>query len=149
MAGEDRFKTLRARLADLQVAAVDRLADADTLYQGGGFASAIAMGIYALGIHLKVSICRRMDLEALPQAFEIHDLEALLILSGLKKRMDDPTASRVKYNWSQITARKPQDYLNALRYLPSSTITQAQALDFLGWLRDANDGVIPWITSQP
>ena len=32
---------------------------------------------YAVEIRLKVLICRRLELTALPKAFEIHDLEAL------------------------------------------------------------------------
>jgi hypothetical protein len=48
-------------LADLQVAAVDRLQDAEALFASGRFASSIAMGVYSLEIHLKVRICQKVE----------------------------------------------------------------------------------------
>ena len=58
MAAGLRFSTLGAKSADLQVAAADRLQDAELLFASGRFASAIAMGIYALEIQLKVASVR-------------------------------------------------------------------------------------------
>lgn len=144
MAEVDRFKRLRANLADLEHAAQDRLADAEVLFQGSRYASAIAMGIYAVEITLKVAICKKLELQALPQAFEIHDLDALLCLAGLKTRLENPEAVRVKYHWDQITSND----LNDLRYLPAVKCTQETALAFLQFLRELPDGVIPWIAAQ-
>jgi hypothetical protein len=149
MAGEGRFKKLRAKRTDLEKAVQDRLKDADVLFAAGCFASSIAMGIYALEIQLKIVICRRLDLDALPQAFETHDLDELLLLAGLQRRMNDASAAKVKFNWSAITINKTQDYLNDLRYLPAAHCSQAMAAEFLERLRDPADGVLPWITTQP
>jgi hypothetical protein len=147
MAGEEKFRKLRAKMNDLENSLQDRLTDAEVLFLGGRFASVIAMGIYALEIHLKVKICQRLDLDALPQAFEIHDLDALLHLAGLKRRLDDPASIRVRYNWDQITSQ--QFNVNELRYMPAINYTQPQAADFLQSLRDAPDGVMPWLLAQP
>jgi hypothetical protein len=69
MAGEANFTKLRALVADLEVAASDRLLDAEALLASGRFASAIAMGVYSLEIHLKARICRKLNLPALPKPF--------------------------------------------------------------------------------
>lgn len=84
MAGGSKFSTLVAQVADLQAAGADRLLDAESLFSGGRFALAIAIGTYSLEIHLKVLICNRLNLGALPKAFEIHELDGLLVLSGLQ-----------------------------------------------------------------
>ncbi|HMB03661.1 MAG TPA: hypothetical protein VKP69_07955, partial [Isosphaeraceae bacterium] len=72
-----------ARRVELQQASVDRQLDARALLAATRYASAIAMGLYALEIRLKVKICFRLDLDALPTAFEVHDFQGLLILTGL------------------------------------------------------------------
>jgi hypothetical protein len=88
MAGGSKLSTLGAMLADLQQAAADRLQDADALFAAGRYASAIAMGVYSLEIHLKVRVCQRINLSALPKMFEIRDLEGLLVVTGLRAARD-------------------------------------------------------------
>jgi hypothetical protein len=146
MAGASPYRTLRARLADLQAAASDRLLDAEALYAAGRYASSIAMGIYSLEIALKVRICQRLGLTALPKPFEIHDLDGLLILSGLSAAKDAASAV-VQSNWDFVT--DPALDINDLRYLASGGWTQAQAQDFLRQLRDPPDGILPWLAAQP
>jgi hypothetical protein len=81
MANERLFAKLGAPVSELRAAAQDRLRDADVLFLAGRFASAIAMGVYSLEIHLKVRICERLNLEQLPSLVQIHDLVSLLVLS--------------------------------------------------------------------
>lgn len=69
MAGGSKLSTPGALLANLQRAADDRLQDTDALFAAGRFATAIAMGVYSLEIHLKVRICQRLNLIALPRLF--------------------------------------------------------------------------------
>jgi hypothetical protein len=125
---------------------LDRLSDANALLAAGRSASSIASGLYALEMRLKVIICKRLDLMRLPKAFEIHDLEALLILTGLKKRLDDPGAEDVKMNWGNITAFG--DSLNELRYLPDRNWHPTHAVTFLNWLEDPHAGVLTWLMKQ-
>ena len=146
MAGEAKFAKLGALLADLQVTASDRLLDAEALFVSGRFATAIAMGVYSLEIHLKVRICQKLNLHALPKPFEIHDLEGLLVLCGLRAARDSASAV-VRKNWDD-TANQAS-LINEMRYLPSSNWTQAQVQIFLQQLRDPPDGVLPWLSTQP
>ncbi len=148
------FTKLGANAADLQAASRHRLEDAKALDASGRAASAIAAGLYALEILLKALICKRLDLPALPKAFEIHDLEALLILSGLSQRLADPSASPVKFNWQEILVLA--NSLNEFRYLPEGSHqlpldarSPHDASTFLARLENPADGVLTWLLNQP
>jgi len=149
MAGERDFSKLEALEADLDVASNDRLIDADALLAARRYASAVAMGVYALEIRLKARICRRLDLDALPKPFEIHDLASLLTLSGLLRRINDPSFTRTLDDWNEVERWSLPKQLNDLRYKPPIICSQPQARDFFAQLRDPPDGVLPWISSQP
>lgn len=145
MAVERSYTKFGAMLTELEIAAADRLADAEALLVAGRYATSIAMGIYSLEIYLKVGVCKRLDLPALPKAFEIHDLESLLVLTGLSVAFDS-APQPVRTNWEKIVIDSGE--INALRYQPGSLRSQAQARAFLSQLRDPNDGVIPWFLTQ-
>jgi hypothetical protein len=140
------FTKLGETRADLEAAWKDRLADAEILYKGGRNAWAIATALYALEIRLKVLICKHLDLQQLPQAFEIHDLDGLLLLAGLSRRLAGKKAAKVKANWDNIKAVAPK--LNDIRYTPDANWPKAQATAFLRWLRDPPDGVLVWLSKQ-
>lgn len=141
-------KESKARATDLDIASHDRLADARALIAAGRSASAIAAGIYALEIRLKVLICRRLDLANLPRAFEFHDLDALLILTGLKQRLDRKAPKGVKLNWSNLTQFARGGKLSELRYSPESNWPLPQANTLLNWLDDPRSGVLSWLSRQ-
>ena len=69
---------------DLQ-GALRRIAFLDADFVMRSFASAIAMGIYSLEIHLKVRICQKLNLQHCRRPFEIHDLEGLLVIAGFSR----------------------------------------------------------------
>jgi len=146
MANGKSFAKLGAPLADLEAAATERLQDAEMLFAGGRFASAIAMGVYSLEIHLKVRICKKLNLIGLPKAFEIHELESLLVLSGLRAARDSAPHA-LRFNWEQIADQSLRT--NEMRYLSPSKWNQSDALTFLQQLRDPPDGVLPWLLAQP
>ena len=58
----------------------DRLAEGKALLAASYHAWAMATGLFALEIRLKVLICKRLKIDKLPRAFEIHDLDGLLLL---------------------------------------------------------------------
>lgn len=153
MAGERSYRKIgeRTNLPDLEEAAKARLDDADALLHAGRYASCIVMCLYALEISLKVTICRRLDLDYLPQPFEIHDSEELLILSGLSNKLRalaDPNG--VKPNWDSITSDfGSSKHVNEPRYRPGAAITEEQARGFLERLRDPTDGLLEWLHTQP
>jgi hypothetical protein len=143
----DRYARFGGSAADLTAAAVERLLDATVLLANNRSATAIVMGLYALEISLKAKICSRLDLTHLPKPFEIHELDELLILTGLSRRLDEPRAIRVKSNWDAIVTGQAQ-HVNDLRYLPSTHISSAQAQLFLQQLQDPPDGVLVWVAHQ-
>jgi hypothetical protein len=146
MAGGSKLSTLGALVADLQAAAADRLLDAEALLAAGRYAAAIAMGVYSLEIHLKVRICQKLNLHALPRLFEIHDLEGLLVMTGLLSSFSG-APHPVQQNWVYIADESAR--INDLRYLPSANWSQADAQTLIQKLRDPPDGVLPWLLAQP
>jgi hypothetical protein len=146
MAAGSKFSALGANSTDLQAAAADRLQDAELLFSNGRYASAIAMGIYSLEIHLKVRICAKLKLTSLPRPFEIHDLEGLLVMCGLHEARNSAPPS-VQRNWIDIIDQSA--LINDFRYLPASTWDKAMAESFFQQLRDPPDGVLPWLSAQP
>jgi hypothetical protein len=140
------YTKLETQLADLEAAWKDRLKDAEALLAAGRNGSAIAMAVYALEIRLKVFICRRLDVQQLPRAFETHDLDGLLLLAGLSNRIKRRNARKVKPNWDAIT--KVAERANELRYTPESNWTHAQASLLLKQLKHSSDGILPWLARQ-
>jgi hypothetical protein len=134
--------------AQLDAASNERLADAEALLKEGRYASAIAMGIYALEIRLKVIICRKLEVATLPSHFEIHDLDALITLTGLSGKVTRVKRPRgVLRNWDElrVMSRKLED----LRYVPDpKTWDRAKAEKVLSQLRDPPDGVLLWLSKQ-
>jgi hypothetical protein len=144
------FTNPGASLVDLRSASADRLAEANDLFQQARYGSAIAMALYSLEIYLKVRICLTLDLDDLPVAFQIHRLDALLVLSGFKKRMDQLGTHPVKSNWDSLkvwAANSP--HVGELRYKPNATWTRAEAEDILRKIQDPNEGVLTWLLAQP
>ena len=98
------FTKFGATVAELDLAWPDRLADAEVLLAGGRHGLAIATGLYALEVRLKVLIGRRLDLDKLPRAFETHDLVSLLLLAGLSRRNLRKPARGVKQSWDGMNS---------------------------------------------
>ncbi len=145
-----RFTTFGATLADLQAASPDRLAEANELLGQCRHGSAIALGLYALEIYLKVRICLRLDLDALPTAFQTHELDGLLVLSGLKRRMDHLGIHPVKANWDVLSSPSMRSqHVNDCRYKANASWTPTRAADVLSKIQDSNDGVLTWLLTQP
>jgi hypothetical protein len=146
MAGERSFASFGAKLNDLNAAWADRLKDAEALRQAGRYSTAITMGLYALEIRLKVRICQKLDLTSLPKPFEIHDLEGLLVVGGLKKSLSTKNARHVKANWTKL--KETAKGLNELRYQSGLAKNQQESDDFFDQRIDPNEGVLPWISTQ-
>jgi hypothetical protein len=148
MAGEQRFTKLGTYSSELDIAWQDRLDDADSLLSSGRFAASISMALYALEICLKSRICRRLDLDQLPKAFEIHDLDGLLVLSGLSRKLNKQPSkpSRTKRNWDALLIMSNR--LNDLRYTAASKWNRQDAESILDMIRDPKHGVLTWLQKQ-
>lgn len=143
------FARLRESItdADLDVAWRDRLDDAAALEASGRYAAAIAARLYALEIYLKFRICQRLDLKHPPRIFEIHQLDALILYTGLSRRLKDlPGESGLAQNWAKILTLSKS--LNDLRYQPAAQWSREQAEDFSRWLLDESTGVLTWLRNQ-
>jgi hypothetical protein len=146
MAAKGEFTKLGAARADLEAAWQDRLAEAHALHTAGRHAWAIATALYALEIRLKVIICKRLDLDRLPRAFETHDLESLLLLAGLSRRIEKRSARKVKENWEKILPLA--EVVNDIRYQPAAKWAPQEAADLFGRLNDPTAGVMSWLSKQ-
>jgi hypothetical protein len=135
MAGEKKFAKLGTKLVALEEAATDRLGDAEVLIQGGCYSSAITMELYALEISLKIAICRRLDVNALPVEFQIHDFDGLLVLSGLSNRLGLKEHTVIKKNWDFLLIEYGPAHVNDLRY-SRGNLTVYEARDVIRRLRD-------------
>ncbi|MBX6311558.1 MAG: hypothetical protein IRY99_01340 [Isosphaeraceae bacterium] len=111
-------------LADPQGAYQDRLEEANKLFGLDYYGAAMAQAFYALEIYLKVRICKHLDLSDLPTACQIHDLNELIVLSGLKTRLDNLGTHPVKINWDALAAEQ-KDHINDFRYHPNSNRSQS------------------------
>ena len=104
---------------------------------------AIANAIYSIEIRLKVLICNKTGVDwHFPSAFEIHDLEALLVLSGLSSANERAQVRpAVKINWDDIlTLDGPNSTTCAIPRI--SNWSPHQAATFLHWLEAPSDGVL-------
>ncbi len=141
------FLKARGKLADLEVAAQDRLLDAEALFVAGRFASTIAMGLYALEIALKVQICRRLDRDDLPEPFAIHKLEELLVAAGLANKIRKVKRPRgVWANWQELVWLSRD--IEKFRYTTNVDWNEALATKTLRELREPPCGVLLWLSKQ-
>lgn len=147
MAGD--FAKLRETItdADLDAAWRDRLDDAEALEAAGRYAAAIAARLYALEIYLKYRICRHLNLSNPPRMLEIHQLDALMLYTGLKRRLEDLSgAGDLAQNWAKILTLSRD--LNDLRYHPTAKWSRRDAEEFSRWLLDESTGVLTWLRNQ-
>lgn len=94
---------------------------------------------------LKARICRVLGVADYPftgslrPAYAVHDLEQLVLLGGLSRRLE-AAAPPYRDNWS-ITRRWKPDR----RYTPAGTCSAQESQDILNAIRDAKDGILRWI----
>ena len=105
-------------------------------------------GLYALEIKLKVIICRRLEVASLPRIFETHDLEGLMLHSGLAQKIQNvKRPQEVSENWDKLKVLAAD--LERLRYIPDPVKwSRPTAERVLQQLRDPPHGVLLWLTKQ-
>jgi hypothetical protein len=146
MTTERAFTKSGTSRADLEAAWPARLADAEAALAAGRNALAITSALYAVEIRLKVLVCKRLDLEYLPKAFEIHDLDSLLLLAGLSRRILRKSAAEARENWAAIV--KQSEELNDLRYTADQNWSHAQADSLIRRIKDPPHGVLLWLSKH-
>jgi hypothetical protein len=135
--------------AELALSWQDRMKDAEALHATGRNAVAIMLAIYSIEIYLKVRIYDKLDIQKLPMAFQIHELEDLLILCGLSNILNGTPmqGTKVKQNWDSV--RDVSAKLTILRYERDSNWYANDAQAVLTQLNDPQDGVLTWLQKQP
>lgn len=128
----------RNQLKDL---AVLRRREAQVLYETGLYDGARYLAGYVLELALKARICRVLDFEEYPDTGEFrrlyatHDLDQLLKLSGLSRKMSLPESAMFD-SWSTAVLWKPER-----RYDIAGSAKLEDVRDILA----AVDKVLRWI----
>ena len=122
----------RQRLAAV---ADGRLADANVLVNAGRHAAAVYIGGYAVECCLKAAICKTLDLDDLPGTFAVHDLELLLLHSGLNKQIQLDAHVHEAFN----KLREVWD--ETVRYDDPGKYTESEARSVINWVTE----VVGWV----
>lgn len=140
--------TTDTTLSDLEAAWKEREAEASLLANAGHFGVALASRLYALEIRIKVRICKHLGLILLPKHCKTHDLDELVLFTGLWPVLDDPANTTLRQNWELLSNYSRQG-LNQLRYKSNTQLDAAQRDRLFQALDDRPEGVWTWLSSLP
>ncbi len=122
-----------------------RLKEAETLYNEGLYDGAVYLCGYVIEFALKARICKLLGINDYPdsgklkQVYAVHDFDQLLLLAGLKNKLN-PADVDLYTNWLIATPWKPE-----MRYKPKGSVSKIEAEEILNAVRDRTDGVLKWI----
>lgn len=132
----------------LRKLATARIEEAKCLKSRGHFAGAVYLAGYAVECLLKAAICRALGWGELRSTFAVHDLEGLLLYSGLQPRIEEPTNKEVFRNFKQINEVWIVVGKQSIRYTDPDSITAKGAEAFLNQLENPESGVVAWLRTQ-
>lgn len=130
---------------DLKRLARLRLSEAEALHGAGFYDGAAYLAGYAIEMALKARICRVLGVADYPlagplkPAYAVHDLAQLVLLAGLKQRLD-AAAPALSLKWSAARPWNPDR-----RYTSVGTCSAQESLGLLDAIRDPRDGILKWI----
>jgi hypothetical protein len=122
-----------------------RLKEAEALFSAGCYNGAVYLCGYAVEVALKARICRLLGIDQYPDTgpvkgvFAVHDLDQLLLLSGLRGKVG-PKEAPLFENWGRTIPWNP-----SLRYRPPGTISRSEARGILDAICHPEHGVLRWI----
>ena len=134
---------------DIQKIALQKLKDAELLYDQGSYDNAFYLAGYCVELALKARICKNISIDYLfaPNSkhlrlFKTHDFDVLIVFSGLSEKLEEEKALNNAFykNWEYICGWKED-----CRYGISGSKTQAQALEILDAIRHPTNGFLKWI----
>jgi hypothetical protein len=135
------------KLVDLDAAWREREIEAAALAANFPTTS-LALRVYALEIRIKVIICKRLAIDYLPKHCKTHELDELIIFTGLSSELDDPANAGIRQSWD-VLVDFAKTRLNRIRYLPASALAPADLNRQLIALDDPRDGVWTWLSKHP
>jgi len=127
----------------LREVADSRLMEAELLARQGYPGASVYLAGYSVECYLKYAICRRLDWDVLRGAFKVHDLQGLLLYSGLEKRLSGN--ARVMANFQRVCSVWSMETKDSVRYRRPSEFTPEGAKKFLSYINDPKHGVVVWL----
>lgn len=125
-----------------------RLREAECLRESHLYAGAIYLAGYAVECLLKAAICKALGWGELRSTFAVHDLEGLLLHSGLQQKIEEPTNASVLRNFKGIKEVWIVVGKQSIRYADPVSFTESGAGDFLAQIQDPATGVATWLRAQ-
>jgi len=123
-----------------------RLKESHALFDLKHYAASIYLGGQSVECYLKAAICKTLGWTELRATFRSHDLETLLVHSGLENRMKQ--SPEVLENFKKITELWIMDGNAAIRYQAPSRFARKDAEVFLRRIRHRGKGVASWLKRQ-
>ncbi len=122
-------------LHDLKILCIDRLEDANILYKANRYDGAFYMSGYVVEMGLKKRICETLDWDEFPpknskdfsKFYKTHDLEILLQLSGVEKRI----RTNFLPEWSVVMNWNPEKRYTSRTHTEQSALTMINASEIL------------------
>ena len=122
-----------------------RLREAEALFAAGLYDGSAYLCGYVVELALKARICRLLDENEYPdsgrfrQVYGVHDLDLLLMLSGLGRKLS--LANKAVFdNWPIAVPWKPES-----RYAAVGSVERQDAEEVLNAVKDGTHGVFKWI----
>jgi hypothetical protein len=111
-------------------------------------AASLALRIYSLEIRIKTIICRTLSIVYLPKHCKTHELDELIIFTGLFAELNDPSNAGIRQNWD-ILVDFAKDRWSKIRYRPASSLLPTELAKCINALDDPRDGVWTWLSKHP
>lgn len=134
-------------LNDLDAAWSERETEARSMAAHFPVAS-LVLRIYSLEIRIKTIICRTLTVDCLPKHCKTHELDELIIFTGLFAELNDPSNAGIRQSWD-ILADFAKNRLNKIRYLPASRMPSPDLAKCIDALDNPRDGVWTWLSKHP
>ena len=132
----------------LQQLAELRLLDAEALIASGRWAAAYYLLGYAVECALKASVARQFREHEVPErklvnSFYTHNLDELLVISGLEKEFQNRGQQDAAFqdNWTTV-----KDWRESVRY--DVSIEEQRARRMLDAVANETSGILTWLRTQ-
>jgi hypothetical protein len=139
-----------------------RLDEATILCETGKYDGAFYLAGYSVELMLKAKICEHLRIDnlfnkeecnhagikELRKVVETHDINLLLLFSGLEKKFRIAKATNIRlqeaYNFFTASTGNKTDWNEQVRYLPIHSKTKESVEEFIALLND-EEGLLKWI----
>ncbi|MFZ2726207.1 MAG: HEPN domain-containing protein [Methylococcaceae bacterium] len=147
---------------EIKQLAYERLSEAQILCNNGKYDGAFYLAGYSIELMLKAKICQHLGIDNLfdkegcqipsisdlRKVVETHNINLLLLFSGLEQKFRIAKATNIKLKdaylfFTAITGNKT-DWNEQVRYLPIGSKTEQEVREFINLLHD-EEGLLKWI----